>query len=595
MKLDPKSEFDKLQTARKAKSSKNLYTMATENEKMYAGEQWDGINSKNLKHNTYNFLSQIVDSKLSSILANKLTVQRSLDDTEEDDVDLKLLSDIVTALDRKNYERMQFDYWLPQLIMDGALSGIGVAYYSWDNDIVAGNINRSIGDINVDMVDMTDFYVANSHEVDVQKQDWIKLVYRYTVTELKKIAKRAGMSEEDIDSITSDDASSSYQAFEKAENLSTDDEDKLATLVVNLIKDEDGQVLISKTTKNLVIEDWVETELRKYPIVVYTYKPRKKFIYGEAEITRYIANQKSANILEASRGLHALLMAIPRMSYNENMVNGISSAIGSIYPVNAPPGTPLTSVFHYEQPASMGIDVDKSIDANIDRTKLLAGVNPNILGESRPENAAALLTQIRQSNLPIEPYKNRLYRFLEDTFIVFSEFYKTKYNTVRRVKIGKDIVSYKGTTDFKGLDLNTKIDVGPSQQWSEVVQLEVLNAAWDRGIIKDPETYIKRLPHNLIALQEELLAQVDAESKTQELIATISNIVGIDPGEFKDLGLNEQIGALLDMIGKVQPAPQQASPQAPQPGKGMGFGPQSGQGMGPGGSLGSGQSTGRVK
>jgi len=543
MKFDVEKEEKALKRAQTFKESENLYSITEENEKMYLGIQWDDIDSKNLKKTTYNIIGQIADVKLAAIVANKLTVQRTVDETEQAEEDLVKASKIFTAIDRKNWERLRFDYMLNQIVLDGMQQGIAVLYYYWDTDITHGNITKSVGDINAELIDMVDYYVSNPYEIDEQKQDWIKLCSRKTLRETKAWAKEKEVPEDMIDMIKPDD-DSTHMAFERGTDDHSSDDEKLVT-ITRTLKKRDGTVYTSLSTKDVEIEPWKDLEMPLYPVAVYTYKTRKKFAYGEAEMTRYIENQKMANVQESARHLHALMMAVPRLLVNNSLINGVDTAIGTIDTVDLPPNIPLTNAMTYLQPTQMTMDVDKSIQSALDKTREMAGVNQNILGASRPENAAALLTQIKQSNLPTNPFRDRLYLFLEKSYVIFGEFYKTMYDTTRKVMVDGEPVAFTGT-DYADIDLQTKIDVGASQQWSEIVQLEVLNHMWDVGVIKDRRKYIKRIPHNLLALQDELIMETEEEEKVLELLATISQVAGIEMDP--EMPITEIIDLILSQI-----------------------------------------------
>ena len=338
-----------------------------------------------------------------------------------------------------------------------------------------------------------------------------------TVTELRELAKQKGVPEEQIEMIMTDEEERTYAAFEKTdtEQDNTKSKDDLGTLVVNFKKIDDV-IHSSLTTKNIVIEDWKDTELTRYPIAVFTYKPRKRFIYGEAEMTRYLENQRVVNLQQAARHKHALMLAIPKVLYNKNMLGSFSNAIGSVNPVNASPQTRIGDAMTYVQPTAMTIDVDKSVEEGITRTQDLAGVNQNIKGEARPENAAALLTQIKQANIPNESYKRRLYDYLEQVALIWEDFYKTKYNITRKMKDEEgEVIEFTGT-DYADVNFTTRIDVGASTQWSEVTSTQFLMDFWDRGLIKNPNDIFKRIPSDLIKDLEGLIQEnEDAELLNQ--------------------------------------------------------------------------------
>jgi len=215
------------------------------------------------------------------------------------------------------------------------------------------------------------------------------------------------------------------------------------------------------------------------------------------------------------------MMAVPMTIINSSILKGYSGAIGSIQKAKVSTNVPLSNLFYQAQPKAMGADVDKSIDNSITRTRELAGVGDNLMGSARPENAAALMTQIKQANIPIETYRRRLYDYIEQVANIWLEFYKTKYNITRKLmdEETKETVEFTGT-NYADVFLNTKTNVGASRQWSEITELQQLYDLWDRGIIDDKLDFLTRLPSNSIKNQQELIDKV----KDNSLLAMLKQL-----------------------------------------------------------------------
>ena len=557
--LDAVFEYKKLTNSRNFKTANNLYAQARTNEKFDTGIQWDGINSKNLRKTTYNFVGQTNGIKNASILANELATNRTADSIDDDNEHVQEALDAYNMADSKNWERLKIDSMNEQLVYNASIEGLGVAYWYWDNDIKTGNTFTVVGDIGGQLVYSINLYVANPQQVDIQKQPWNKITIDMTVAELRAHAEKKGVSKELANTIMADEQEIAYRAFEKSDyEQDNDSTDQLGTLVVNF-KKEDGRIWKSESTSDMLIEDWKDIDMELYPISIFPYKPRKSFIYGEAGMTRYIENQIAANIQMAARTKHALLMAIPKVIVNENVTGSFSPAIGSVNKVKLPPGSNInTSAIAFLQPTAMSSDVDKSIEDNITRTQDLDGVNQNIQGAARPENAAALLTQIKQAAIPLESYKRRLYKYIEDTLLIWQEFYKTKYNMTRKYKTddGEDM-EFVGT-DYADVLMNVQIDVGPSTQWSEITSFQMLLDLWDRQIIKQPQQVLSRLPKNSITKQSELIE----DNKTEELIMMMIQALGMPAElqqEFGQMETEQQIemiqGILSTMGGQPNEVP----------------------------------------
>ena len=82
-KVDPVDIWKKYEQARDYKSTENLYAIIAQNERYYAGDQWHGVKSGNLPTPVFNFLEQLVDVKVSSLMADQLTIFRKPDEVSE--------------------------------------------------------------------------------------------------------------------------------------------------------------------------------------------------------------------------------------------------------------------------------------------------------------------------------------------------------------------------------------------------------------------------------------------------------------------------------------------------------------------------------
>lgn len=517
VKTDASSIWKELENGRNYKAGENLYNIIAQNERFKIGDQWKGINLQNLAPTVYNFIGQVSNTQVSSVMSQQITINRKADEVSADDPMVSAAAKILTKQDSVNWERCKMDALNEDVLMDAFLSGMGGSYWWWDNDIKTGNKTVSIGDFCGETIDSVSLYVSNPNETDVQKQDWNMLSVRLTVQKIKEMAKAYGLNDVDIESIVPDE-STTYEAYDKAQNEqdATKSSGDQATLVIKLYK-ENGKIWCVKSTNSVVIKAPYNTGLTRYPIAIMNWDKRKKFIYGSSPITSVIANQKVANLQAAMRHLHAQLMGIPKVAINKNMVSGFTNTVGGISYVDAQPGVNVSSAIQFIQPTQMTIDVDKSIDDAINRTRDLMGANQAALGESRPDNFSALLAQQKQAGIPLESVRRRFYQYVEDVALIWEDFYKNKYNLLRSVALeNEEGEMYEQPfmgTDFKDVYLQTKIDVGASTQWSELVQIDATKDAWDRKIITDPVMYLENMPDNIYPNKSKMIEQLQKEKE----------------------------------------------------------------------------------
>ena len=520
-KKDPRDIWAKFTNGKNYKSGEKMYDIIRRNEEYYAGEQWRGVEAKGLPTPVLNFLEQLVDVKVSTLMSNELTIHRRPSDLTDDDYLATLAAKAFNLMDKRNWDRLRMEQINEQVLLDGALSGLGATYWYWDNDIRYGNNFRIAGDIKCEVLDSVNLYVSNPNDDCIQNQDWVIISSRKTVPQARKMAKKAGLKQSEIDMIQGDE-DTVYEAFEKAQNEQDSEKGSQYVTVLTYFykkyneETEKIEVYFCRSIQNVMIQKETPTELQRYPIAIMQWKRRKRFIYGTAEITSIIANQQHINKMEAMRQLHAQLMAIPKVGYNRNMIAGMTNTVGGILPINAQPGDDISKAIHYWQPTAMSIDVDKSIESTLQKTREYKGINDNVIGAAKAENTSAIIAQQRAAGVPLESVKRRFWHYLRDVALLWNEFYTTKYNTPRIVsdiETGEKIM-FTGT-EFKDVILDTMIDVGASTQWSDALSAETLDRLLDRGHI-DIKHYLQRYPKNIIPDQDKLIE--DIEIQRQEAI-----------------------------------------------------------------------------
>lgn len=525
---------NELKVARNYKTQNNIYTNARTNELFYVGIQSTG-KKKRKRDIVLNICEQIVDNKVAQVGGNKLTMTRTLDDIDEDNQDLQSLVNAINLVDKKNWDRLQMDAMNERVLQKGAISGLGVTLWDWDNNIKTGNTFVTQGDFKGTVLDAVDVYFANpiieGQSEAVEQQDWIIVSRRVSVPQAKKIGEMNKASKTELEKIQGN-KDTSYTAYSKNNNEQNSSDGSQASNVFVNFKywKKDGFTWCCIMTEHAVLLKPTNLEITRYPIAIFPWKIREKFIYGEAETTRIIDNQKAANELADIRSLHAMLTGAPRIMHNKNMITGVTNAPGAVYAVNARPGDNLSNAISYSQPVPTTIDFDKSINDLLDRTRELKAINENSVGSSNPDNYRAIMAQQKAAQVPLSPIKKRFYRYLRDVGLIWQDYYANKYRLTRKVKDDEgNILEFNGE-DIKDVYMKTSVDVGESLQHGEFMQMDAIFNLWDRGIVKDPLQVIERLPSSLIEKQQELIDSFKPEEVDEEDLTQLQQYVeGLSP------------------------------------------------------------------
>lgn len=501
--------FNEFENSVRFKASEKLEEKCKRNERFYAGDHWKGVISNGLPLIVYNFLKQIVLAKVAIVASNELTMNFSPDDTSSGDKEVERAGAILTAECKRHWKRLKMDYENQITLIDSAITGVGATYWYWDEKVESGNKMKSKGDFKFEHLDVSELHFCNPRECDLQRQDYIIISKRKSLKKAKELAKNYGVSKENIRKIKCDeDQNDNY--FDKKEDTVYDGNN--VTILYKLFK-EDGTVRLSVSTAEIMFtSEPFDTGFSIYPISMMNWDTRKRFIFGEAEITYMIPNQIAVNKLASLRHANALLFGSPKIIINESVIQKFSNQVGGVLKTTGS----VRDAYAYIQPESMGSDVDKSIAENISLTKETASINDNLLGASRPENTSAIMLQQKQATIPLDLTKMRFYDYLEQTGRIWREFIVNMYDFERKVMLNKEsgeMASYTGT-EFKDTVLELSIDIGASTQWSEVLSVNAIDKFMERGQIT-PVQGISRYPSNIIPRQKELVDELMAQQQMQ--------------------------------------------------------------------------------
>ena len=509
MKVDKEKIWKEYRKSVDYKNTEGLYETSSINERYYASDQWSDVKSNGLPKPVFNFLEQMVDVKVSTVMANQISIHRMSDELSKENKRVELASKAFSKMDDINWERTNMKDMNERMLLDSALSGLGVSHWFWDNTIRTGNDFVTQGDISGELVDSVNIGVGNPAEVNIQKQDYIVIDFQKTVKQVRKMAKANDVDEEKLSLIRPDSQtiSDEFDKLESVRNNRFEGEKGLVTVILKMWKenvDGESKMHFTKTTRDLVIKEKTNSELSLYPVAIMPWKLRKNFIYANAEITQIIKNQQYINKMQAMRQMHTMMMSMPKFLYDKTKIQGMTNQIGGMHGVNGD----ISNTMQFVQPKDISIDVDKAITDVVELTREFKGLNENILGISRPENTSALIAQQKASAVPLETIKRRFYTYLEDVSAIWLDFYKNKYKMARKVlsKDKEDILSFTGT-DLKDVYLKTKVDIGASTQYSELSTIEVLDQLLSGGHINITQ-YLERYPADIIPRQDELIDEL---------------------------------------------------------------------------------------
>lgn len=545
IKTEPKAVFTEYEQGNSYKSSVGklgIFEQTKMNERFYVGDQWYGAQCGNERPLVRrNIIKRIGEYKMSSIGSAPVTVNYTADgipntndikkaggdlqaqmlggqwqapQSKPEPVEVSVITDALSNYQKICAERVKFDIKNEQLLRNAYVSGTGIAYTYWDDDIDTGlyadegRTTKIKGDIAFEILDVENVIFGDPNNDDVQSQPYILISQRLDVETVRREARRNHLSDEDINP----DGSKQYNSGDRGEKEPTDS--RRVTVITKLYKewnkdDSAFRVMAVKVTEKALVRKPWDIGLSMYPIAKFCWERRRSCAYGDSEITYLIPNQIAINRMSTAECWSALAVGMPKMVVNGNIIGEdtkITNDPGQIIKVFPSGEFPASDAINYISPPPWGVQYQNAVNDLAGNTLHDSGANDAALGNVRPDNASAII-QMREAALqPMQIYQNRYYAFIEEVARIWADFWLNKYGDRSiqiRTRNGTEYIPFKAER-YKSLLLTAKVDVGASTLWGESVVISTLDGLLSAQIIT-PEQYLERMPKGIIPRLTELI------------------------------------------------------------------------------------------
>lgn len=543
------NEYRKGQNYKTGMGNRGLYEQSRINQRFFEGDQWYGVQCGDKKALIrYNIIKRIGDYKMAMVDGSPLAVNFSAEGVactkeirdrvrqrreqyrkassdasgqpqEEKATEAErvgLIMEMLGAYYKTTAERLCFDTLKNAVLHRAYISGTGILYTYWDDTVQTGQYadekktSPIRGDIRIEALDVENVYFGDPTLDDVQGQPYIIIAQRRRVDELKREARRNGRPAAEVEAIKAD-GDTQYSAGDAARNEPTDS--KKATVLTKLYKDygKDGvtcRVMAVRVTEGAIIRPPWDIGVHLYPIAKMNWGQTPNCAYGYSEVTHLIQNQIAINRAATAAMDAVMKMGMPILLYDTDVIIGeITNEPGQTIPVA---GMPAENPVRYVAPQNFTPQFDQMIDGTISATMSCAGANDAALGDMRPENASAIHVLYEAATMPLQLMKNRWYAFVEEVARIWLEFWVNIY-AKRALKINEDADEWYFPFDAetcKDLVINTRVDVGPANLWSEINSLQTLDNLYKSKII-DAIQYLKRLPKGSVPELSSLIRELE--------------------------------------------------------------------------------------
>jgi len=515
---DETDEWKSYQSGIDFKSKLGLYSDVDKQWRFYNKDQWSGVQAGNLPTPVLPLIPRIVDHKVNTVMGDDIKINYSIDgidDLSSESEELRELAKVLSAYAMTLWEGLYEDTKNEQALLDAAITGDGIEYFSWDPTVNAGNGVK--GQISSEVVDNVNYFPSNPNSSDVQSQTKIQIAFRRMVDDLKREAKANGLSKDEIEKICSDEETE-YQAGDMS-RIELDKSNKAICLLTMWKKD--GKVYFNKKTRYASITDGdIDSGLTLYPVAMMNWSVQKNCCHGVSEVKGIIPNQIAVNKLVAMIIMAVMHVSIPKMVYDATRVSPPSNQIGGQIGIQ---GNDVNSAIKYITPGQLSPDIYKVVDLLISYTKEMVGATDAAMGELNMDNTSALVVLQKASAIPLKAISRRFWRFIEDKARIWMDFFIHKYNVDRTLTYNDQGV--KRTFQFNGanyedLQWHVKVDVGASTHWNEITSMQTM----DNLLMNQRVTfaqYLERLPNGIIPMRDKLLSEISSQDIDKEVMVKL--------------------------------------------------------------------------
>lgn len=500
---DPARFWREYEEGQDYNNSIRLNERVKQNNNMFIGKQWEGVNAPDMVKPVFNIMKRVVNFEIASIVSDSVGVELSAFGTEQEGL-LQATQDQI----RRIFEYAKFGRLSRQVLRNAAVDADGALHLYFDPGADDDGSGGTPGRIMAEVVNNTEVYFGNPQRHDPQEQPWIIIESHRRVEDVKEEMKRNGRPDTDILALGTDG-----QQEDKFASGYSGGDDKVT--VLTRYWREEGTIRYARTTRRAVVKDVTDSGMGRYPIAWMSWDRNKYSYHGASVIDGLIPNQILINKLAALAARFLQNQAFPRVIYNRNILPHWE---GGVRPIGVQ-GNPNELLYRDDHSRDMSSQVSEYIDKFISITKDLMGATDAALGNVRPDNTSAIIAVQQASSVPLELVRQEYYQFVEDVVRIIIDQIAVYYG-VRASGQGDGTVKWIDFSALRPELLNINVDIGASAYWSEVTSVQTLtnlyNTPLNEGSLIDPATFIESLPSQYIPNKSRILAELKEKLQVQQ-------------------------------------------------------------------------------
>lgn len=489
-----------------------LYERVRENERFFRGEQWSGGDG-DLPRPVFNVVRRIVDHLVGSVARAEFSIRytdESLPFFSEDKRErLERVLSVMSRSAAARWENSRMDRKIYRLLYDAALSGDGVIYCYWDADKETGQ--PFTGDIVTEVIDSTCLFVADVNRADIQSQEYVILSGRESVEVLRREARAAGLSTEEVQKIRADDDKDCGAGDLAREELGGREGEK-ATYLLSFYR-KNGTVFYEKSTRDVVIRRG-DTGCRLYPVAYFNWEPTKNSFHGTSPVTAMIPNQRYINRAYAMIMKHLQDTAFSKVIYDKSRIPEWTNTVGEA--IAAAGGGNIADAVSVVGVGQMQDGYMEVLARAMSDTKELSGATDVALGEGEATNTSAILALQESSMISLRQVRAALLQCIEDLGDIWADMMLSYYPRERMILTldggGRESIAQASLAQIRDEVLLCRVEAREISRYSAAASQNLLDKLLEGGHIT-PIDYLKRLPDGAILKRDELIELLEAKAQ----------------------------------------------------------------------------------
>lgn len=538
----------------------NYYETVNTNLDFFAGNQWRNSEASGLMKPVFNIIKRITTFFVASLTSSNVAVQfEPLTYSESEDQPYLTPEQVAGAEVENLFEKFNMEIRRRDALFQAAIKGDVAAHFYFDptKKPYRGSLGADImGEICFELVSGTNVFFGNANNPNVEAQPYIIISGRDMVENLKDEAKRHKEMKDDIQP----DSDYQYEPGEAGQIEVEADGYGKAQYIIKYHRDKkSGKIFASKSVQNAYIYQNINTGLDHYPISWLVWEKQENQYHGRALITGIIPNQIFINKMFAMVMYNLMMTAFPKAVYNKDYIPYWSNDIGEAIAVE---GVGLheniKNIAGYLEAGNMSNQITQVIEMAMSYTKETLGISDASMGNVDPKNTSAIIAVQKSTTIPLENVRANLYEWVENMGQILLDMMGTYYG-LRPVVIkeGNDRrMEMFDFSQFKGLWLNTRVDVGEASYWSEIATLQTLDNLLQNGMIQLVD-YLERIPDAFIPKKQELINKLSQQMMPQgpspeEIIAFAESLPPEIKEQLSQLPQEQQMMEIQNMMQAPQ-------------------------------------------